>query len=407
MTRLLRDTLHEWADETRVPHDLADRALRRRAWKPVGMVVLAVGLVAAIAVSAVGLRGAQPAAHDPQAAMHAATGVMLPPRPSPAPTDVRTDTENSPPTKLIAAGRMAVSAYYTDRREQLSDNEQRIRRTWSLYDPRTDGYEETQWAWVDVAPGLQVAAVLEGDLISKRLGILDMNTRQILKWIDLEHPVGSVAWSPDGTKVLATAYSSYPDILEGKGSQAASRPGTSPRTGYYIVDVEAGTADYHELPPMTDQMSPDQKIFNMNGRQDLGWSLDGTMLWAPTATTPDRVFYTLDGEQREAPEGDRYVDYSRISATSPNGRLVLGPDGLPTKVTDAATGQVVGQQRVLQLQAWADDDNIIALGCAGACKSEFNNGLVLVSVDGKRMTQLGTNRDSNKDGAWRWVLTPR
>ncbi|GAA3254106.1 hypothetical protein [Nonomuraea helvata] len=404
MTRLLRDTLHEWADETRVPHDLADRALRRRAWKPVGMVVLAVGLVAAIAVSAaVGLGAAQNAADT----VRPASGITLPARPSPAPTDVRTDTEHSPPAKLIAAGRMAVSAYYTDRREQLSEKEQRIRRTWSLYDPRTDGYEETQWAWVDVAPGLQVAAVLEGDLISKRLGILDMNTRQVLKWFDLEHPVGSVAWSPDGTKVLATAYSSYPDILEGKGSQVAARPGTSPRTGYYIVDVEAGTADYHELPPMTDQMSPDQKIFNMNGRQDLGWSLDGTMLWAPTATMPDRVFYTLDGEQREAPEGARYVDYSRISATSPNGRLVLGPDGLPTKVTDAATGQVVGQQRVLQLQAWADDDNIIALGCAGACKSEFNNGLVLVSVDGKRMTQLGANRDSEKDGAWRWVLTPR
>ncbi|MFI7633774.1 hypothetical protein [Nonomuraea sp. NPDC049400] len=407
MTQLLRDTLREWADETRVPHDLADRALRRRAWKPAGMVVLAVGLVAAVAVFAVGLRGTQPAAHDPKATMHAATGVTLPPRPSPAPTDVRTDTEHSPPAKLIAAGRMAVSAYYTIRREQISDDEQRIMRTWSLYDPRTDGYEETRWAWVDVAPGLQVAAVLEGDLISKRLGILDMNTRQILKWIDLERPVGSVAWSPDGTKVLATAYSSYPDILQGKGDQAAPRREGSPRTGYYIVDVEAGTADYHELPPLSSGLFTNEKIVNMNGRQDLGWSLDGSMLWAPTSTTPDRVFYTLDGEQREAPEGDRYVHHSSISATSPNGRLVLGPDGLPTKITDAETGQVAGRQRVLQLHAWADDDNVIALGCAGSCENEFNNGLVLVSVDGQRTTQLATDRDSRKNGAWRWVLTPR
>lgn len=153
MTRLLRDTLQEWADETRVPHDLADRALRRRAWKPVGMVVLAVGLVAAIAVSAVGLRGTGADVRDPQATMRAATGVTLPPRPSPAPTDVRTDTEHSPPVKLIAAGRMAVSAYYTTRREEVSDNEQRVVRTWSLYDPRTDGYEQTSWAWVDVVRG--------------------------------------------------------------------------------------------------------------------------------------------------------------------------------------------------------------------------------------------------------------
>ncbi|MEV1167241.1 hypothetical protein [Nonomuraea sp. NPDC049784] len=397
MTSLLRDTLREWADETRVPHDLADRALRRRAWKPAGVVVLAVGLVAAIAVSAVGLRGTQPAAHDPQATMHAATGVTLPPRPSPAPTDVRADTEHSPPAKLIAAGRMAVSAYYTTRREQVSDNEQRIRYTWSLYDPRNDGYEETAWAWVDAAPGLQVAAVLEGEGISKRLGILDMNTRQILKWIDLEHPVGSVSWSPDGTKVLATAYSSYPDILKGKGDQAAP-PGNSPRTGYYIVDVEAGTADYHELPPMSDGMLTNEKIFNGNGRQDLGWSLDGTMLWAPTSTMPDRLFYSLDGEQREAPKRDQYVDYTGISATSPNGRLVLGRD---------VPADPVGGQKVLQLHAWADDDNVIALGCAGSCENEFDNGMVLVSVDGKRMTQLTANRDTNKDGAWRWVLTPR
>ncbi|MBE1588546.1 hypothetical protein ACFPOI_54125 [Nonomuraea angiospora] len=407
MTRLLRDTLQEWADETRVPHDLADRALRRRAWKPVGMVVLAVGLVAAIAVSAVGLRGTGADVRDPQATMRAATGVTLPPRPSPAPTDVRTDTEHSPPVKLIAAGRMAVSAYYTTRREEVSDNEQRVVRTWSLYDPRTDGYEQTSWAWVDVAPGLQVAAVLEGELISKRLGILDLNTRQILKWIDLEHPVGSVAWSPDGTRVLATAYSSYPDVAQGKGDDAAPVPGSSPRTGYYIVDVEAGTADYRELPPMGHGMRNDDKPSNINSRQDLGWSLDGTMLWAPTDTRPDRVFYTLDGRQAEWPKGDRYVGYSRISATSPNGRLVLGPNGLPTKITDAGTGQVVGQQRVLQLHAWADDDNVIALGCAGSCESEFKNGLVLVSVDGQRTTQLGANSRSDRDGSWRWVLTPR
>ncbi|MET9241513.1 hypothetical protein [Nonomuraea sp. NPDC003709] len=397
MTRLLRDTLQEWADETRVPHDLADRALRRRAWKPVGMVVLAVGLVTAIAVSAVGLRGAGPDVRDPQATMHAATGVTLPPRPSPAPTDVRTDTEHSPPVKLIAAGRMAVSAYYTTRLERVSDDQQRVVYRWSLYDPRTDGYEKTSWAWVDVAPGLQVAAVLEGELISKRLGILDLNTRQILKWIDLEHPVGSVVWSPDGTKVLATAYSGYPDILRGKGDELG-HTGNSPRTGYYIVDVEAGTAAYHELPPMAGATVTDDKIFNGNGRQDLGWSLDGTMLWAPTSTMPDRVFYSLDGQRREAPEGDRYVDYTGISATSPNGRLVLGR-GVPA--------DPVGGQKVLQWHAWADDDNVIAVGCAGSCESEFNNGLVLVSVDGQRTTQLGANRDSDKDGAWQWVLTPR
>ncbi|KAB8196676.1 hypothetical protein FH608_008185 [Nonomuraea phyllanthi] len=405
MTRLLRDNLREWADEVKVPHDLADRALRRRARRPVGMgalaTVLAVGLVAAIAVAVAGLRGTLP---GPDSA-RPASGIALPARPSPAPTDVRADTEHSPPATLVAAGRMAMSAYYTISREQPSGNLQPFRRVWSLYDPRTGGYERTSWGWVDAAPGLQVAAVLDGDLVSRRLGILDMNSRQILKWFDLEHPVGSVTWSPDGTRVLATAYSSSPDVLEGKGDQA-SVIRDSPRTGYYIVDVEAGTTDYHELPPMADGMG-DEKIFNMNARQDLGWSLDGSLLWAPTSTMPDRVFYTLDGEPAEWPEGDRYVDYTGISATSPDGRLVLGDDGLPTRITDAATGEIAGRQRVLQLHAWADDDDVIALGCAGTCENEFNNGMVLVSVDGERTTQLTRNRDTNADGAWRWVLTPR
>ncbi|MEU6711170.1 hypothetical protein ABZ897_06775 [Nonomuraea sp. NPDC046802] len=404
MTRLLRDTLHEWADESVVPHDLADRALRRRVWKPVGAAALVVGLVAAIAVFVTGQ-------NEPPDTVRPA--IELPVRPSPAPTDVRTDTEHSPPTKLIAAGRMAVSAYYATSREPVSENMERIRRKWSLYDPRTGGYEQTPWAWVDVAPGLQVAAVLEGDLLGKRLGILDMNTRQILSWIELEQPAASVAWSPDGTKIVATTYSSYPDVLRGRGDQASPSHDGSPRTGYYIVDARTGKAEHHELAPLPSGInlprisrnSP-RPITNGNGRQDLGWSLDGTMLWAPASTSPDRVFYSLDGEPRDAPKGERYVRGSQISAVSPDGRLLLGRDGLPTKITDVETGQVAGRQRVLQLHAWADDDNVIALGCAGKCEDEFTNGLVLVSVDGKRMTQLAANRNTRK-GNWKAVLTLR
>jgi WD40 repeat protein len=398
MTRLLHDTLEDWAGEVRVPHDLADRALRRRAWKPVGAAALVMAMVAGVALF-VAVQG------RPEPVVRPATGVTLPARPSPAPTDVRTDTENSPPARLITAGRMAVSAYYTTRREATSADLERIRRTWSLYDPRTGGYERTPYAWVDVAPGLQVAAVLEGDLLSRRLGVLDMNTREVLSWIDLEHQVASVTWSPDGKRILATAYSSYPDVLRGRGDQA-SPTGASSRTGYYVVDVEDGTADYHELPPLPGHES-NERIINPNGRQDLGWSLDGTMIWAPTTATPDRLFYSLDGEPQDAPEGQRYRRWSSLSAISPDGRLALGPDGLPTKITEVGTGKVAGRQRVLQLHAWADDDNVIALGCAGTCGNEFNTGLVLVSVDGSRMTQLTADHDSTESGARRWVLTPR
>jgi WD40 repeat protein len=241
--------------------------------------------------------------------------------------------------------------------------------------------------------------VIEGaDGLGRRLGILDMNTREILKWFDLEHPVASVAWSPDGTKVLATAYSSSPDLLEGEGDQAGPT-GSSPRTGYYLVDVRAGTADFHPLPV--------RDADTMNARQDFGWSLDGTLIWAPVVVEPGKLFFTLDGRERPAPEGEQYVWGTGHSAISPDGRLLLGPAGLPTKIFDVATREIAGRQNVLQLHAWADDDNVLALGCAGSCDNEFNNGLVLVSVDGERTTQLSRNRNTQENGAWRWVLTPR
>ncbi|HEX4812807.1 MAG TPA: hypothetical protein VFV66_08650 [Nonomuraea sp.] len=403
MTRMLRDTLENWAGEVRVPHDMADRALRRRVrWTPVMASALALGLVAALTLVVSDLGG-------PELTVRPASGVTLPARPSPAPTDVRADTENSPPARLVAAGRMAVSAYYTTHQEKIAEDRSQLRRTWSLYEPSTGGYESTSFAWVDVAPGLQVAAVVQGELMGRRLGIMDMNTREYLKWFDLEHSVASVAWSPDGTKILATAYSSYPDVLDGVSApdgtsghrvDQASPSRTSPRTGYYIVDVEAGTADFHPLPA-------DDADNRFNARQDFGWSLDGSLIWAPLVVEPGKVFYTLDGRKHAAPEGERYVWGTGHSATSPDGRLLLGPDGMPTKITNVATGEVAGQQNVLRLQAWADDDNVLALGCAGQCENEYNNGLVLVSVDGRRLTQLTPYRNTQDDGTWHWVLTPR
>ncbi|MEV1238742.1 hypothetical protein [Nonomuraea sp. NPDC049750] len=394
MSRLLRDTLEEWASEARVPHDLADRALRRRAWLPIGATVLAVGLAVAVAVFAFGLRG------DNTTVRPATDGVSVPVRPTVTSTDVRGDEENAPPRKLVAAGNVAVSAYSVTKVEKLEGNWVRERRTWSLYDPRDDTYEQTPWAWVDVAPGLQLAAVVGGDLIGKQVGILDMNTRQIKAFIGLEHAVGSVVWSPDGTKVLATAYSEYPDRWQVLGKDSRSVPGST-RIGYYVIDVATGEADYHELGPMSRDGSPG----NSNARQDLGWSLDGSLLWQPSVSGTDKVFLDLDGRQREAPAGDQYVYFTGRSKVSPDGKLVLGRDGLPTRITDRS-GAVVGRQKVLQLLAWADNDNVVALGCADKCGNEFDNGLVLVSVDGSRVTRLTASHDRNND-RWEWVLTPR
>ncbi|MDR8408417.1 hypothetical protein MTP10_06675 [Nonomuraea sp. 3-1Str] len=403
MTRLLRDTLEDWAGEARVPHDLADRALggRRRRWVlPAGVGVLAAGVAVAVTVAVSGL-----GVDHRQAPVRPATGVTLPARPSPAPTDVRTDIGNRPPRKLIAAGSVAVSAYWTSVMEKLPGNEERLRRTWWLYDPKTDGYEKTSWAWVDVAPGLQTAAAIQGDGLGRRIVVLDTNTREVLSSIGLEHDAGSVVWSPDGTKLLVTTYSAYPDLWQKTEDSLVQKRNQGLRTGYYVIDVATGEKEYHELPSLNDLERGEPG--NANPRQDFGWSLDGSLVWGPTTTTPDRVFYTQDGERHEPPHSDRYIRQTGRSAVSPDGRLVLGRDGLPTKITEVATGAVAGRQKVLRLLAWADDDNVIALGCAGECDDEFDNGLVLVSVDGSRTTQLAATGKSEGAGSWRWVLTPR
>lgn len=392
MTRQLRDTLSEWADEVHVPHDLADRALRRRArWRPWAMGTLAVGMAAVVAVVlAVAMPGNRTTTVRPAVRV--------------TPTDIRMDTENSPPKQLIAAGGWAVSAYWKQVRKPADGRP--LERAWWLYNPVADTYEQTPWAWVDVAPGLQTAAVLDGELLGRRVGILDMNTRQITSWIDLPQDAGSVAWSPDGTQLLATTYSSYPDMWVGEGGQRTLSNDGSPRTGYALIDVATGKVTQQPLPPLSVGLQNGGQPSNMNNRQDLDWSLDGKLIYGYTDSIPDKVFYTLDGKQVDPPADQLYKDYTNRSAVSPDGRLVLGQDGLPTKVTERATGAEAGRQNVLQLLAWADSEHLIALGCAGECKDEFHNGLVLVSVDGKEATQLAVMQKGDT-GRWQYVLTPR
>lgn len=83
MTRLLRDTMQEWAGEARVPHDLADRALRRRVRRPAGVAVLAAGLVAALIAGVTFVAGTVGDRPGPAVSVRPADGITLPARPSP------------------------------------------------------------------------------------------------------------------------------------------------------------------------------------------------------------------------------------------------------------------------------------------------------------------------------------
>ncbi|WP_157249354.1 hypothetical protein [Nonomuraea typhae] len=388
MTKQLREVLDEWAGEVRVPHDLADRVLRRRARRPwvYGAVAAGVAVVLAVVAGVVLPR-------QDDMTVRPAVEVTLPERPSPAPTDVRTDVDNMPPKKMIAAGNYAVSAYFTTSTEKLEGRWERARRTWWLLDPQTGTYEKTPYAWVDVAPGLQVAAVLEGEVMGRRVGILDLTTRQFLTWIDLGRDVMGLKWSPDGTKLLATAYTDYPGRWE--RVDANSRMAVdSDRTGFVVVDVPAKKVDFRPLPLNEDLVRGN----------DFSWSLDGTLVWELVGG-PRFLYYSLDGRPHEALQ-EHFSD-ANVAALSPNGKLLLGEAGLPTRITDVATGRVAGRQQALQLHAWADDESVIAVRCKDDCPSEFVGALVLIGVDGTEKTQLTGYQNSQEDGAWQWVLTPR
>jgi hypothetical protein len=429
--RILKETMDEWSREAHVPADLADRALRRRGHRRLGTATIA-ALAAAAVVTSVALVVPRFGPHDPVASPARHEVIRLAPahRPPAKVTSgddteggVLTDTGNSSPKKMIAAGRVAVSAYWTGRWRKTGDGGETLDRTWYLLDQVTRTYEKTPWAYLDVAPGLRYAAVLEKTLPARRIGVFDMETRRMLAWIPVDRPVGGVAWSPDGTKLVATTYDRDPEQraapstecppgsgdqvpVQGPGSE--DRPsipnmiGTS-RTGFYVVDVATADAgDFHAVDPCS--------ASSWNSRRDFGWSLDGSLLFERgDSRERPALFYDLDGRPHDPPSADSVV-LSRWSqaGVSPDGRLLAGAAGLPTSVTELSTGRVVGHQQVLQLLAWADDDHLVALGCTGRCGNEFNNGLVLVSVDGEQAVQLSYYRkNSQAEGTWQPVLTLR
>ncbi|WP_062346554.1 hypothetical protein [Herbidospora yilanensis] len=384
---MIEEGLRDWAREVRVPADLADRALRARRRRVFGFAGSGAVLVAAAVAAVVTLLpGVSPdrviVAERPRTAA------------SPAPTTVHTDTENDPPVNLVAAGPWAVGSYYSTEWVDTGRGTETLRYTWSVYDQGKGRYVRTPYQWVDVLPGMGLAAVLVGDLPSQGLGLVDLKTMMFTRWWDLDEAAGSVFWSPDGSKLVATTYSGPPDEKKWTDAERTSATGLQrSRTGFYVIDPNAGTPAWRPLPPDPDAL---------NTRDDLRWDDDGARLWTAVGGG-GRLLYDTEGTRLGSDEDNpRRMNEAGVS---PDGRLRAGPAGLPTKVTDVETGEVVGRQRMLQLWAWVDDDHLIGLGCARDCDDEFDNTLVMVSVDGKETVPLASYRDSR--ASWRPVLVRR
>ncbi|MEV8022629.1 WD40 repeat domain-containing protein [Streptomyces sp. NPDC086554] len=396
---VVRESLREQAgDGVRPPDGLADRVLtlrrRRRTRTVAGLAVAtAAAVAAAVAVPALDSGG-----EDVRPASDAQTG------------DVVAHPDQSPPRDLIAAGNTALAAFYTVETTKQPGGDKLTTRTYGLLDQKTGTYKKAskKWAWIDVAPGMRTAAVLEGELPARRIGILDLITGKVERWIPVNHPVAGVGWSPDGGKLVATAYSKNPDRLidlpDDHPKNPPQRHGS--RTGFFVVDASSGeVGPFRELPQ---KAAGKFGFFEGNSREDLRWSHDGKLLYVQLADGPDgenRAWYTPEGQKTKAPAAERYAGWPE-AGLSPDGKL-LASDGNDkgSPILDPRTGKkittVPGQQQL----AWADNKRLIAWGCdPKKCdgKGEFRNQLLLVTIGSEKVVPLSDFRKASADYPGRW-----
>ncbi|WP_415941486.1 hypothetical protein [Streptomyces sp. 067-1] len=333
-------------------------------------------------------------------------------------SDVVAHPDQSPPRELIAAGQVALSAYYTTKLVRQPGGDAVNGREWSLYDAAAKRYEKTDWAWLDVAPGMKTAAVLEGDLPADRIGLLNLSTGEVQRWIKVDKGVGGVQFSPDGERLVATAYDHNPDGLfrdapvrmdGAEGGEGKEMPGPKQsRTGFYVIDVDSGRARFSERPAKKDSLA----AMVGTGRQDFSWSLDGELLWEQRLDQPGRNYYDVNGRLKPLPQQKTDQIFPPVVA-SPDGQLVTGGfaggEGgeIVSAVLDAKTGKRSAVVPGQQLLAWADDTHLIAWRCdPGQCRpgtGEFRNQLILVGLDSDEVTPLSGFRKAEMDYAGRWT----
>lgn len=393
---LLRDALREQADEQApTGGGLADRVLSLRRRRRNRRFATA----AAVTVAAVAVAVAVPLLDSGKDDVRPSGGIQQ--------VEVNAHPSQSPPRDLISAGNTALAAYYVPKTVAQSADEAVSVRTYWLLDPKTGKYEKTtKWSWVAVAPGMKTAAVLEQNLPASRIGLLDLASGQVKRWIPVSHEVGGLAFSRDGRELVATTYGGDPDqLVKIEGSEGWGQRQPSTRNGFYVLDVASGKGSWSEVELASDRNDPD--IGFLNARQDFALSPDGKYVWAGNPMgSIGKEFYDLSGKKVAVPADQKYLDWFVDAGMSPSGKLVAGDfAGKKWKTSswlvDARTGtktEVHGQQ----LLAWVGNTRLIAWDIAKDGKNEFHNRLVLVTVGSDEVVPLSGFRMGNDATAGRW-----
>ncbi|MFJ8009859.1 WD40 repeat domain-containing protein [Streptomyces fagopyri] len=389
---LVRDSFHEQVAESAPPPvDFADRVLavrRRRRTRTIASVAVATAAAVAVAV-AVPLLGS--GKDDVRPANVLDRG------------DILAHPGQTPPRDLIAVGRVALAAYWTTTSVKQSAGRHTEVRTYWLLDARTHTYEKAaRWSFVAVAPGLRTAAVLERGLPAERIGLLDLRTGEVERWIPVDHTVGAVAFSPDGRTLVATTYKKNPDVhVTLSGNQSSRWPNYQEpgRTGFSIVDVASGTESWHKV------SSGDGT--ELNDRQDFGFSRDGRLVYTGLTTEPGQRFYDFRGARVPTPASERHLRWYVGARLSPNGRLAAGEteDGggtVASEILDPVTGRRTATVRGQQLLAWVDDKRLIAWDITPG-SNEFHNRLVVVAPGTDKEVPLSGFRGGRDGADGRWT----
>ncbi len=406
MDELVRSTLRDIAEDSTAPSgDLAGRVVaarrRRRTRTVVGGALATTAAVIASVLAVPALSGDETA---PQLASQMQTD------------DVVAHPKQSPPRDLIAAGRMAMAGYYTQKPVPVDEKHAVNTRTWHLLDQKTGKYvETTKWSIIDVAPGMRTAAVLEQKLPAQRIGLLDLLTGEVERWIPVEKAVAGVEFSPDGSKLVATTYSKSPDLWElseytegdedgGKKKKEYMPPfGVSDRTGFYVLDVATGDGSWSAVEMPKDEMgSP-----NVNHREDFAFGDSGEFVYSGLMSQPGVQYYDFSGKETDPPANEKHLQPYVEARLSPNGKLAAGDFmgkrwETSSAVNDPATGKLLHEIHGQQLLAWADDRRLIAWDIASG-DSEFHNGLVLVEIGKDKTVPLSGPRKGNDGAAGRWT----